>query len=345
MSDGSGERRLSAPEESWVEQADAVDWFTRPRRNLDSRSPHDRRYEGGSLNVCYNALDRHIIRGRADEPALIFHSAIPGERSSFSFAELLDRVARLGGALSGLGVRRGDRVIIQLPRIAEAVMAMLACARIGAVHSVVDAGAAPSELTDRVDDARPTVVVAASCGLAGEQVVEYKPMLDAALANANHGPDHCIIVQRHQARAELSGPRDLDFRQLMRPGAFEPAACVAVAAEDPLDILYTSGISGRPQGIVRDTGGQAVALCHSMRVSHDIHPGEVVYTTTEAARAEPAYDYAPLLVGATVLLHEGEPVGPQDDDGFAKLVEEHRAKVLTATCGPSIPDVSPSSRR
>ena len=324
-------RSLADPRSFWAEQAEAIDWYTRPETTLDAtRAPLYRWFAGGVLNTCYNALDRHVIRGRADEPALIFHSAYTGARRTYTYAELLERVAQLGGALRELGVRPGDRVVIYLPMVPEAVIAMLACARIGAVHSVVFGGFAPAELAARIDDARPKVVISASCGLEAAKVIEYKPLLDAALARTTHQPDYCVIFQRPQVTAELSAPRDIDLAVLMKPGSFEPAACVEVAATDPLYILYTSGTTGKPKGIVRDQGGHAVALAYSMRAIYDVGPGDVMFTASDVGWVvgHSYITYAPLLVGATSVLYEGKPVGTPDAGAFWKVVAEHQVKVM-----------------
>ena len=225
-------RSLDDPEGFWLEAASGVDWITRPKRALDASSaPLYRWFPDARLNTCYNALDRHVIAGRADQPALIHDSAVTGTSRTYTYAELLDEVARLAGVLQALGVEKGDRVVIYMPMIAEAVISMLACARIGAVHSVVFGGFAPTELAARIDDAQPKVVLSASCGVERTRVIGYKPMLDAALARASHEVGHCVIVQRPQCEASL-GERDFDWAQVMAPGAVQPAGCVAVAATD-----------------------------------------------------------------------------------------------------------------
>jgi propionyl-CoA synthetase len=324
-------RSLADPRTFWAEQATAIDWYIRPETILDAtRAPLYRWFAGGVLNTCFNALDRHVIRGRADQPALIFHSAYTGTRRVYTYADLLERVAQLGGGLRELGVGPGDRVVIYLPMVPEAVIAMLACARIGAVHSVVFGGFAPAELAARIDDAQPKVVISASCGLEAAKVIEYKPLLDAALARTSHQPDYCVIVQRPQVTAELTAPRDIDLALLMRPGAFQPAVCAEVAATDPLYILYTSGTTGKPKGIVRDQGGHAVALAYSMRAIYDVGPGDVMFTASDVGWVvgHSYITYAPLLVGATTVLYEGKPVGTPDAGAFWKVVAEHSVKVM-----------------
>lgn len=324
-------RSMTDPAGYWGEQARRVDWIRPPREVLDrDATPIPRWYPDATLNTCFNALDRHVIAGRADEPALIFHSAITGDRRSYSYAELLDRVARLGGALQGMGVEPGDRVVIYMPMIAEAAMAMLACARIGAVHSVVFGGFAAAELAARIDDARPKVVISASCGLEGSRVLAYKPLLDKAIESSAHKPDSCIIVQREQLTAELTPGRDVDFASVMKPGSFEPAMVVEVAATDPLYILYTSGTTGKPKGIVRDNGGHAVALCFAMQEIFDVGPGEVMFTASDVGWVvgHSFIVYGPLLAGATSVLFEGKPVGTPDAGAFWRVVAEHRVKAM-----------------
>ncbi|GAB3622412.1 propionyl-CoA synthetase [Mariniluteicoccus endophyticus] len=324
-------RSISDPEGYWGEQAERIHWFRKPDRILDGGdAPAYRWFAGGVMNTSYNALDRHVIDGRGEQPALIFHSAITETRKQFTYAELLDHVARLGGALQGLGVEKGDRVVIYMPMIPEAVVAMLACARIGAVHSVVFGGFAPAELAVRIDDARPKVVISASCGLEGQRVIEYKPLLDRAIERAEHQPEHCVIVQREQVTAELQEGRDLDYKQVMRPGAFEPATPVEVEATDPLYILYTSGTTGKPKGIVRDHGGHAVALCFAMDEIYDVGPGEVMFTASDVGWVvgHSFIVYGPLLAGATTVLFEGKPVGTPDAGTFWRVIAEHGVKAL-----------------
>jgi propionyl-CoA synthetase len=321
-------RSLHNPEEFWAEQAGSVDWIRRPERVLDdSRPPFYRWYPDGVLNTCYNALDRHVVTGRADQPALLYDSPVTGAKASYTYARLLEDVAAFAGALVLLGVGKGDRVVIYLPMVPEAVVAMLACARIGAVHSVVFGGFAANELAARIDDARPKVVVSASCGIEPTRVVEYKPLLDRALEASAHKPSRCVIVQRDQARASLVDGRDVEWSTAMAAGRSDPAGCVPVAATDPLYVLYTSGTTGKPKGIVRDNGGHAVALSWSMPNIFDIHPGQVWFTASDVGWVvgHSYIVYAPLLVGATTVLYEGKPNTP-DAGAFWRVVAEHRAE-------------------
>jgi propionyl-CoA synthetase len=323
-------RSLEDPSGFWDDAARAVSWVRKPQRVLDDENaPLYRWFPDGTLNTCYNALDRHIVEGRADQAALIYDSPVTGTQKTYSYAELLDLVARFAGVLESLEVTKGDRVLIYMPMIPEAVIAMLACARIGAVHSVVFGGFAPAELAVRIDDARPKVIVSASCGVEPSRVVEYKPMLDEALRRAGHTPGYCVIKQRPQATAEM-GERDLDWAQVMRPGTVPPAACAVVAATDPLYILYTSGTTGRPKGIVRDNGGHAVALRWSMEAIYDVRPGDVMFTASDVGWVvgHSYIVYAPLLTGATTVLYEGKPVGTPDAGAFWRIVAEHRVNVV-----------------
>jgi propionyl-CoA synthetase len=320
---------IKDPAEFWAQAAQAVSWIREPRRVLDdSNPPFFRWFPDGELNTCANALDRHVADGHAEQTALIYDSPVTGSQRSYTYGELLDETARFAGVLHGLGVRKGDRVVVYMPMIPEAVIAMLACARIGAVHSVVFGGFAAHELATRIDDARPTVLVSASCGIEPSRTVEYKPMLDAALDAAEHPPRHCIIVQRDRRRCELTPDRDLDWHELMT--AAEPVDAVPVAANDPLYILYTSGTTAKPKGIVRDNGGHAVALLWSMRHIYDIAPGEVFWTASDVGWVvgHSYIVYAPLLVGATSVLYEGKPVGTPDPGAFWRVASEHGVKAL-----------------
>jgi propionyl-CoA synthetase len=320
---------MKDPAEFWAQAAKEVSWIREPREVLDeSTPPFYRWFPDAELNTCANALDRHVADGRAEQPALIYDSPVTNSQRTYTYGELLDETARFAGVLRGLGVAKGDRVVVYMPMIPEAVIAMLACARIGAVHSVVFGGFAPHELATRIDDARPAVVVSASCGIEPSRIVEYKPMLDAALESAEHPPRTCVIVQRDQLRCRLIAGRDLDWHELM--AAAEPVEPVPVAATDPLYVLYTSGTTGTPKGIVRDNGGHAVALLWSMRHIYDMHPGEVFWAASDVGWVvgHSYIVYGPLLLGATTVLYEGKPVGTPDPGAFWRVAAEHRVKVL-----------------
>jgi propionyl-CoA synthetase len=320
-------RSLDDPESFWLEAADEVSWYQRPSRALDSSNPPFYRwFPDGTMNTAYNALDRHVDGGHGTRTALIHHSAYTGQRK-ITYAELLEAVRHFAGALHAQGVGRGDRVIVYMPMIPEAVVAMLACARIGAVHSVVFGGFAAPELASRIDDAEPVLLVIASCGLEPGRTVEYKPIVDTALELSRHQPRGVIVFQRPEAVAEL-GPRDLDWTRAVSDA--QPADCVEVAATDPLYILYTSGTTGRPKGVVRDNGGHAVALLWSLRNIYDIGPGDVFWTASDIGWVvgHSYIVYAPLLAGATTLLYEGKPVGTPDAGAFWRIAAEHGVKAL-----------------
>ena len=320
---------ISDPETFWAQAAQAVTWLQPPQRVFDdSRPPFYRWFPDATLNTCANALDRHVAAGRAEQAALIYDSPVTGAKRVYTYRELLDQTARFAGALRALGVAKGDRVVLYMPMIPEAVIAMLACARLGAVHSVVFGGFAAHELATRIDDARPTVVVSASCGIEPSGLVQYKPMLDAALESAQHKPRNCVVVQRDQHRCPLTAGRDLDWHELM--AGSEPAEAVPVAATDPLYVLYTSGTTGKPKGIVRDNGGHAVALLWSMRHVYDIQPGDVFWAASDVGWVvgHSYIVYGPLLLGATTLLYEGKPVGTPDPGAYWRVASEHRVKAL-----------------
>jgi propionyl-CoA synthetase len=319
---------IEDPERFWGEAAKAIAWYRPPERVLDAGNPPFYRwFRGGELNTCHNALDRHIEAGHGERTALIYDSPVTGTKASYSYERLRDEVARFAGVLAGLGVAKGDRVIIYMPMVPEAVVAMLACARIGAVHSVVFGGFAAQELAVRIDDAKPRVIVSASCGLEGQRVVEYKPLLDRAIELAAHKPAHCVILQRPQAEAART-ERDTDWTQAMEHA--RPADCVPVAATDPLYILYTSGTTGKPKGVVRDNGGHAVALRWSMAGIYDVGPGETMFTASDVGWVvgHSYIVYAPLLTGATTVLYEGKPVGTPDAGQFWRVIAEHGVKVM-----------------
>ncbi|RSM62426.1 propionyl-CoA synthetase [Amycolatopsis sp. WAC 01376] len=322
------QRSLEDPEGFWLEAAQAIDWTRPPTQALDaSRAPFYRWFPDGELNTAFNALDRHVRDGRGEQTALIWDSPVTDSVRRFTYAELLDDVARFAGALASLGVGKGDRVIVYMPMVPEAAVAMLACARLGAVHSVVFGGFAPKELAARIEDAKPKVIVAASCGIEPARVVEYKPIIDEALAGTAHQPDKVVVLQRERARAEM-GARDADWTELVAKAS--PADPVPVAATDPLYILYTSGTTGKPKGVVRDTGGHAVALAWSMGAIYDIGPGDVWWTASDVGWVvgHSYIVYAPLLIGATSVMYEGKPVGTPDAGAFWRVIADHGVKAL-----------------
>jgi propionyl-CoA synthetase len=322
-------RWLNDPQNFWAEAAEAVHWNKKWDRLLDdSRPPFYRWFSGGLLNTCYNALDRHVESGRANQPALIYDSPVTGTVRTFTYRELLDQVARFAGVLAGQGVQKGDRVIIYMPMIPEAIVAMLACARIGAIHSVVFGGFAAHELANRITDAKPKVIVSASCGIEVGRLIAYKPLLDKAIELTATKPERCVIVQRSQEKASMVGGRDLDWSETMANA--KPVACVSVAANDPLYILYTSGTTGMPKGIVRDNGGHLVALTWSMRHVYGVEPGEVYWAASDVGWVvgHSYIVYGPLFNGNTTVLYEGKPVGTPDAGAFWRVVSQHRVKAL-----------------
>ncbi len=323
---------ISDPAAFWAQAAEAVSWTQKPTRILDdSRPPFYRWFPDAELNTCANALDRHI-ESRGDQLALIYDSPVTGTKRTYTYRELLDHTARFAAVLRGLGVAKGDRVVLYMPMIPEAVVAMLACARLGAVHSVVFGGFASHELAARIDDAQPVVVVSASCGIEPTRVVEYKPMLDHALARSAHQPRACVIVQRDRHRCDLIEGRDHDWEQLMagQTAKADPVDPVPVAATDPLYVLYTSGTTGKPKGIVRDNGGHAVALTWSMRNIYGVGPGEVFWAASDVGWVvgHSYIVYGPLLAGATTVLYEGKPIGTPDPGAFWRVASEYGVKVL-----------------
>jgi len=319
---------MADPNEFWGNAAKLVKWDKNPKVILDdSNPPLYRWFSDGMLNTCYNALDRHVIDGRADQPAVIHESAITGKSLTLTYAQMLEKVARFAGALRMAGVEKGDRVVIYMPMVPEALIAMLATARLGAVHSVVFGGFAPAELAARIDDAKPKVIVSASCGLEPTRIVEYKPMLDESIQLATHKPDRCIILQREQHVVAL-GPTDMDWKDAMAMA--EPAECVSVAATDPLYILYTSGTTGKPKGIVRDNGGHAVALTWSMKNVYNIEAGDMWWSASDVGWVvgHSYIVYAPLFAGATTIVFEGKPVGTPDAGTFWRVIEKYGVKGL-----------------
>ncbi len=327
------QQSISDPDAFWGEAAKAIEWTTPPAQVLDaSNPPFYRWFTGGRLNTCFNALDRHVRDGRGDQDALIYDSPVTGTKARYTYAELLDRVSRFAGALASLGVEKGDRVVVYMPMVPEAAVAMLACARLGAIHSVVFGGFAPAELAARIEDAKPKVVLSASCGIEPSRTIPYKPLLDAALDRSSHKPESVIVLQREQVEAEI-GARDTDWEEMdwaELVADAEPVGCVDVEATDPLYILYTSGTTGRPKGIVRDNGGHAVAMQWSLEKLYDIHAGDVWFTASDVGWVvgHSYIVYAPLITGATTILYEGKPVGTPDAGAFWRLISEYGAKSM-----------------
>jgi len=323
------QRSLDDPDGFWLEAARAVDWDVAPTRGVDTaNSPFDRWFPDGQLNVCHNALDRHVLAGRGEQFALIHDSPVTDSVQRLTYADLLDQTARFAGVLASLGVNRGDRVMVYMPMVPEAVIAMLACARLGAVHSVVFGGFAARELAVRIDDCTPSVVVSASCGVEPNRIVPYQPLLDEALSLAGHPVPVCVVLQRPAALAELTPGRDHDWHAVME--ATEPHPCVPVASTDPLYILYTSGTTGAPKGVVRDSGGTAVTLPWTMSAVYDVQPGEVYWAASDIGWVvgHSYIVYGPLLHGCTSILYEGKPVGTPDAGAFWRVIQQHRVQVL-----------------
>lgn len=322
---------LEQPEMFWAEQAAALNWQTPPQTILEQGADgYYRWFPDGRLNTAWLALDAQVAAGRGEQAALIYDSPVTGAREHISYRQLTERVARCAGMLRGLGVGRGDRVIIYMPMVPEAVVAMLGCARLGAVHCVVFGGFAAHELAVRIDDAQADVVITASCGIEVDKVLAYKPLVDAAITEARHTVKHCVVLQRPQCQAELYQDRDLDWRQAMANA--EPVEAVAVAATDPLYILYTSGTTGKPKGVVRDHGGHAVAMRYSMEAVYGMQPGDVFWAASDVGWVvgHSYIVYGPLLSGCTSVLYEGKPVRTPDAGGFWRVCAEHKVKALFA---------------
>lgn len=322
-------RSIEEPEAFWGEAAEDLHWERRWDKVLDdTNKPFYRWFSGGVLNTCFNALDLHVEQGRAEQLALIYDSPVTNAVRRFTYQQLRDEVARLAGALRAQGVGKGDRVIIYMPMVPEAVMAMLACARIGAIHSVVFGGFAANELATRIEDAKPRAVVSASCGIEGTRVIGYKPLLDSAINISSHKPEKCLILQRPQAEASLVAGRDVDWREAVARA--QPAECVPLAATDPLYILYTSGTTGQPKGVVRDHGGHAVALKWTMKNIYNVDAGDVYWAASDVGWVvgHSYIVYAPLLKGCTTVVYEGKPVGTPDPGAFWRMISEHGVSTL-----------------
>jgi propionyl-CoA synthetase len=323
------QRSIEDPEGFWGDAAADITWYKKWDKVLDaSNPPFYRWFVGGELNTCYNALDRHVENGRADQTALIYDSPVRNKIQKFTYRELLDQVSRFAGVLKSLGVNKGDTVVLYMPMVPQAVVAMLACARLGAIHSVVFGGFAANELALRIDDAKPRVIVSASGAIEVKKLIEYKPILNKAIDLARHKPETCIILQRQVVMAEMTPGRDLDWEELMAKA--EPAPCVPVKATDPLYILYTSGTTGKPKGIVRDNGGHAVALRWSLENIYDTKPGEVFWAASDVGWVvgHSYIVYAPLITGCTTILYEGKSVGTPDPGAFWRVISQHGVKTL-----------------
>jgi propionyl-CoA synthetase len=327
------DRATRDPVGFWAEAAAAIDWYEPAAKVFDSAmGVYGRWFVGASCNTCFNAVDRHVARGRGAQNAIVYDSPVTGAKRAITYAELLAEIETLAAILRDFGVGKGDRVILYMPMVPEAVIAMLACARIGAVHSVVFGGFAAAELAVRIDDAKPKVILSASCGIEPGRVVNYKPLLDEAIALATAKPDDCLILQRPQAAADLVPGRDHDWASLREAAikAGKTADCVPVVATDPLYILYTSGTTGKPKGVVRDNGGHMVALKWSMDSLYGVNPGEVWWSASDVGWVvgHSYIVYAPLLHGCTTILYEGKPVGTPDAGAFWRVIAEHGAVSL-----------------
>ncbi len=323
------QRSIDDPHGFWRQVAEDVHWDKVPDTILDdSNAPFYKWYPDGEINACYNALDLHVESGRADQNALIYDSPVTGQVRKYTFRELRDEVAKVAGALAARGVGKGDRVVVYMPMIPESVMAMLACARLGAIHSVVFGGFAANELAVRIDDAKPKAVMAASCGIEGSRIIAYKPLLDGAIDLARHKPDFTLLLQRPQSEASMVEGRDVDWADAA--AAADPAPCAKVKATDPLYILYTSGTTGQPKGVVRDTGGYVVALKWSMKNIYDVDPGDVYWAASDVGWVvgHSYICYGPLLNGNTTVVYEGKPVGTPDPGAFWRVIADHKIKAL-----------------
>lgn len=322
-------RSLQDPESFWLQIAESAHWDQPPTRALDdSDSPFNHWFPDGRINACYNAIDIHVEAGRGEQTAIIHDSPVTGSQRRLSYQELLDEVSRFAGAMAAQGVQAGDRVLLYMPMVPEALIAVLACARIGAVHSVVFGGFAARELAVRIDDSQPKLIVCASCGIEPSRTVAYKPLLDEALQLASADVPQCVILQRDRLLADLQSPRDVTWETFIADA--EPVGCTPMNSTDPLYILYTSGTTGLPKGVVRDIGGTVVSLRWTMQAIYDIDPGDVFWTASDIGWVvgHSYIIYGPLLRGATTVIYEGKPVGTPDAGAFWRVIAEHRVKAL-----------------
>ncbi|TVP99661.1 MAG: propionyl-CoA synthetase [Roseinatronobacter sp.] len=321
------QKSITDPNGFWMEQAQAIDWVKPPSKALfDDNAPSYEWYSDGLVNTCWNALDRHVEGGRADQVAVIHDSPVTNSITHLTYREMRDQVAKLAGALAAKGVVKGDRVIIYMPMVPEALMAMLACARLGAIHSVVFGGFAAHELAVRINDAKPKCMIAGSCGIEPGRVVAYKPLLDGAISEATHKPEFCVILQRDAHQADLIEGRDHDWAEFVKDAA--PADCVPVEGNHPAYVLYTSGTTGQPKGVIRATGGHLVALNWSMKNIYNVDPGEVFWAASDVGWVvgHSYICYAPLIAGNTTIVFEGKPVGTPDAGTFWRVISEHKVK-------------------
>ena len=325
---------LTDPEGFWLRAAEAIDWIEKPLKAFDPKlGVYGRWFPDGVLNACHNVLDRHVEDGRGEQSALVYDSPVAGVKRTYSFADLAAEVSRFGAVLQDFGVSKGDRVIVYMPMVPEALIGVLACARLGAIHSVVFGGFSAGELAKRIDDARPKLILTASCGIEPARKVAYKPLLDEAIRLSSHAPDSVILLQRPELLADLTEGRDHDWEALRDAAEGRTSECVRMAATDPLYILYTSGTTGVPKGVVRDVGGYLVALAWSMRGLYDIAPGDVFWSASDIGWVvgHSYIIYGPMLIGATTVLYEGKPVGTPDAGAFWRVISEHRvASLFTA---------------
>ena len=324
-------RSLAEPEKFWLEAAEAIDWIEKPLKAFDaSLGVYGRWFPDGVLNVCHNLLDRHVEDGRGEQTALIYDSPVAGVKRAYSYAALTEQVSSFGAVLEDFGVGKGDRVIIYMPMVPEAVIGMLACARLGAIHSVVFGGFSAGELAKRIDDAKPKLILTASCGVEPTRKVAYKPLLDEAIRLSKHAPESVILLQRPELRAEMVESRDHDWEALRDAAAGRSSECARMAATDPLYILYTSGTTGVPKGVVRDCGGYLVALAWSMGGLYGTKPGETFFCASDIGWVvgHSYIVYAPLCVGATTVLYEGKPIGTPDAGAFWRVIQEHKVVAL-----------------